>query len=61
VAAHEEAVLVVCGQLHELLAPRRSSSRPEEQLAELDREIEYSQRRAELDRLKREADGEPAS
>lgn len=39
------------------------SSRPsttEQQLADLDREIEYYQRRAELDRLKREADGDTA-
>lgn len=33
----------------------------EEQLADLDREIEYYQRRAELERLKREAEGEPTS
>ena len=32
----------------------------EEQLAELDREIEYYQRRAELERRGREVDGEPA-
>lgn len=31
----------------------------EQQLADLDREIEYYQRRAELERLKREVDGEP--
>lgn len=38
----------------------RDSRSTEEQLAELDREIEYYQRRAELERLKREIDGEPA-
>ena len=38
----------------------RDSRTTEEQLAELDREIEYYQRRAELERLKREVDGEPA-
>ena len=39
-------------------APEVSST--EQQLAELDREIEYYERRAELERLKREVDGEPA-
>ncbi|MDQ0895035.1 PLD nuclease N-terminal domain-containing protein [Agromyces ramosus] len=39
-------------------APEVSST--EQQLAELDREIEYYQRRAELERLKREVDGDPA-
>jgi hypothetical protein len=38
----------------------RDARSTEEQLAELDREIEYYQRRAELERLKREIDGEPA-
>lgn len=40
-------------------APEVTST--EQQLAELDREIEYYQRRAELERLKREAEGEPTS
>ena len=40
--------------------PTSELSSTEQQLAELDREIEYYQRRAELERLKREADGEPA-
>ncbi|MBM7831607.1 hypothetical protein JOE59_002312 [Agromyces cerinus] len=35
-------------------------STTEQQLADLDREIEYYQRRAELERLKRDADGDPA-
>jgi hypothetical protein len=39
-------------------APEVSST--EQQLAELDREIEYYERRAELERLKREVDGDPA-
>jgi hypothetical protein len=38
----------------------RDTRTTEEQLAELDREIEYYQRRAELERLKGEVDGEPA-
>lgn len=43
-------------------APPASDARTtEEQLAELDREIEYYRRRAELERLKREAEGEPTS
>jgi hypothetical protein len=53
------------------LMPTRSQSSPrppvpeisstEQQLAELDREIEYYQRRAELERLKREAGGDATS
>ena len=38
--------------------PAPQPSTTEQQLADLDREIEYYQRRAELDRLKREADGD---
>lgn len=43
------------------LPPAPQVSSTEQQLAELDREIEYYQRRAELERLKREADGGAAS
>jgi hypothetical protein len=50
-----------------LRQPRAETSSPpiidtsstEQQLAELDREIEYYRRRAELERLKRDADGKP--
>lgn len=42
------------------LPPAPPPSTTEQQLADLDREIEYYQRRAELDRLKREADGDVA-
>lgn len=41
--------------------PTPAGRTTEEQLADLDREIEYYQRRAELERLKREAEGEPTS
>ncbi|KRC59409.1 hypothetical protein ASE14_15065 [Agromyces sp. Root81] len=40
--------------------PTPTPSTTEQQLAELDREIEYYQRKAELERLKREADGDSA-
>lgn len=40
-------------------APEVSST--EQQLAELDREIEYYERRAELERLKREVEGDPTN
>lgn len=40
------------------LPPAPQPSTTEQQLADLDREIEYYQRRAELDRLKREAEGD---
>lgn len=43
------------------LPPTPQVSSTEQQLAELDREIECYQRRAELERLKREADGDRAS
>lgn len=46
-------------QAHAELISRDARS-TEEQLAELDREIEYYQRRAELERRGRETDGEPA-
>lgn len=42
----------------DLPRPHVDTRTTEEQLAELDREIEYYQRRAELERLKREAEGE---
>ncbi|RXZ72990.1 PLD nuclease N-terminal domain-containing protein [Agromyces albus] len=38
--------------------PSADTSSTEQQLADLDREIEYYRRRAELERLKREADGD---
>jgi hypothetical protein len=41
--------------------PAPATRTTEEQLADLDREIEYYQRRAELERLRREAEGEPTS
>ncbi|WP_306892739.1 PLD nuclease N-terminal domain-containing protein [Agromyces albus] len=41
--------------------PSTDTSSTEQQLADLDREIEYYRRRAELERLKREADGEPTA
>ncbi len=41
--------------------PVQQVSSTEQQLADLDREIEYYQRRAELERLKREAEGGSAS
>jgi hypothetical protein len=41
--------------------PAPAARTTEEQLADLDREIEYYERRAELERLKREAEGEPTS
>ncbi len=40
--------------------PPAASLTTEEQLAELDREIEYYRKRAELDQLKRESEGDPA-
>jgi hypothetical protein len=66
-------VIVLAAMVFAVLTPRHES-RPqpvveplsrdtrttEEQLAELDREIEYYQRRAELERRGREVDGEPA-
>ena len=48
-------------------APPAPAARPvdqrttEEQLAELDREIEYYRRRAELERLKMDVEGEPTA
>ena len=41
--------------------PPADARTTEEQLAELDREIEYYRRRAELERLKKEAKGEPTA
>ncbi|MFB9310892.1 hypothetical protein BJY17_003293 [Agromyces hippuratus] len=43
-----------------LAPPTPQPSTTEQQLADLDREIEYYQRRAELERLKRDADGDAA-
>jgi xanthine/uracil permease len=53
----------VFGPRAQTSAPQASvaTSSTEQQLADLDREIEYYRRRAELERLKREADGDPGS
>ena len=40
---------------------RADSRTTEEQLAELDREIEFYRRKAELERLKKDAEGEPTA
>lgn len=48
------------GSRSQLQQPTLQPSTTEQQLADLDREIEYYQRRAELDRLKRDAEGDTA-
>jgi len=48
------------GQQSRPAPPQPQPSTTEQQLAELDREIEYYQRKAELERLKREAEGDSA-